>query len=60
MDIVEKLTRIADACQYTDGTDTPLGAQAREGAAEITRLRTENERLKAEDRIISSVRNSYM
>ncbi len=38
-DIVERLTRIADASRREDGTDIPLGEQCREAASEIKRLR---------------------
>ncbi len=39
IDIVERLTREADAARRADGTDSPLGDDLRQAAAEITRLR---------------------
>jgi hypothetical protein len=38
-DIVERLTRIADAARRADGSDIPLGSECREAAAELTALR---------------------
>lgn len=39
-DLVERLTKIADASLRADGTDIPLGTELRAAAAEITRLRS--------------------
>lgn len=48
VDIVERLSKIADASRRADGTDIPLGEEVRAGAAEILRLRAEVERLTTE------------
>lgn len=40
-DIVERLTKIADASRRTDGSDIPLGADCRSAADEIKRLRAD-------------------
>lgn len=46
-DIVERLVKIADASRRADGSDIPLGAEVREAAAEIERLRARCDELKS-------------
>lgn len=46
-DLVERLTKIADASRRANGTDIPLGKEVRAAADEITTLRKRVEDLEA-------------